>query len=181
MALESTQPLTEMSTRNLPGGKSGRGVGLTTLPPSVSLKMSEPQALTTLRASTACTGKTLRKGICGYCSSTNGKRTFLFDATDWFCCRKFYLPRFEQNTFCIQWCFEMWNVSPELTESDCLSWNLHFNNVFIFMSSLLSLSLSDFHFNFLVVVIKFLIFKNKETASNKHCANFYVWFYKIRS
>jgi hypothetical protein len=31
MALGSTQPLTEMSTRNLPGGK-----GLTTLPPSVS-------------------------------------------------------------------------------------------------------------------------------------------------
>jgi hypothetical protein len=37
MALESTQPLTEMSTRNLPGGvKGGRRVRLTTLPPSVS-------------------------------------------------------------------------------------------------------------------------------------------------
>jgi hypothetical protein len=37
MALESTQPLTEMSTRNLPGGvKGGQGVGLTTSPPSVS-------------------------------------------------------------------------------------------------------------------------------------------------
>jgi hypothetical protein len=37
MALGSTQPLTEMSTRNLPGGrKGGRRVGLTTLPPSVS-------------------------------------------------------------------------------------------------------------------------------------------------
>jgi hypothetical protein len=39
MALGSTQPLTEMSTKNLPGGggvKGGRCVRLTTLPPSVS-------------------------------------------------------------------------------------------------------------------------------------------------
>jgi hypothetical protein len=39
MALGSTQPLTEMSTRNLPGGggvKGGRCVRLTTLPPPVS-------------------------------------------------------------------------------------------------------------------------------------------------
>jgi hypothetical protein len=37
MALVSTQPLTEMSTRNLPGGvKGGRRIRLTTLPPSVS-------------------------------------------------------------------------------------------------------------------------------------------------
>jgi hypothetical protein len=31
MALESTQSLIEMSTRNFPGGKGGRRVGLTTL------------------------------------------------------------------------------------------------------------------------------------------------------
>jgi hypothetical protein len=40
MALGSTQPLTEMSTRNLKketwGVKGGRRVGLTTLPPSLS-------------------------------------------------------------------------------------------------------------------------------------------------
>jgi hypothetical protein len=37
MALGSTQHLTEMSTRNLPGGvKDGRHVRLTTSPPSVS-------------------------------------------------------------------------------------------------------------------------------------------------
>jgi hypothetical protein len=35
MALGSTQPLTEMSTRNLPGVNGGRRVGLTTLPPSM--------------------------------------------------------------------------------------------------------------------------------------------------
>jgi hypothetical protein len=35
MALGLTQPLTEMSTRNISwGGKGGRCVGLTTLPPS---------------------------------------------------------------------------------------------------------------------------------------------------
>jgi hypothetical protein len=36
VALGLTQPLTEMSTRSLPGGKGGRRVWLTTLPPSVS-------------------------------------------------------------------------------------------------------------------------------------------------
>jgi hypothetical protein len=40
MAPGSTQPLTEMSTGNLPGVKSGRRVRLTTLPPSVR-RMSE--------------------------------------------------------------------------------------------------------------------------------------------
>jgi hypothetical protein len=34
MALGSTQPLTEMSTREFPGGKGGRCVRLTTLPQS---------------------------------------------------------------------------------------------------------------------------------------------------
>jgi hypothetical protein len=40
MALESTQPLTEMSPRIFLGVKSGRRIGLTTLPPTVS-RMSE--------------------------------------------------------------------------------------------------------------------------------------------
>jgi hypothetical protein len=40
MALGSTQPLTKMSTRNLPGVKSGWRVGLIILPPSIS-QMSE--------------------------------------------------------------------------------------------------------------------------------------------
>jgi hypothetical protein len=34
MVLGSTQPLVKMSTRNIPGGKGGQCVGLTTSPPS---------------------------------------------------------------------------------------------------------------------------------------------------
>jgi hypothetical protein len=39
MALGSTQPLTEMNTRCIPGGKGGRCVRLTTLPPSCAVVM----------------------------------------------------------------------------------------------------------------------------------------------
>ena len=39
MALRSTQPLTEMSTREFPGGKCGRCIRLTTLPPSCAVVM----------------------------------------------------------------------------------------------------------------------------------------------
>jgi hypothetical protein len=48
MALGLTQPLTEMSTRNLPGGKwlQARKADLTAI--------YEPQRLTTLRTFTAC-------------------------------------------------------------------------------------------------------------------------------
>jgi len=37
MALGSTQPLTEMSTGAFPGGKGGRCIRLTTLPPSCAV------------------------------------------------------------------------------------------------------------------------------------------------
>jgi len=53
MALGSTQPLIEMSTRNISwGGKGSRCVGLTTLPPSCAecLKIWEPQPPGTLWA-----------------------------------------------------------------------------------------------------------------------------------
>jgi hypothetical protein len=57
MALGSTQPLTEISTRNLPGGK-GRPVrkadNLTAICEPIVQKMWEPRRLTTLWASTAC-------------------------------------------------------------------------------------------------------------------------------
>jgi hypothetical protein len=57
MALGSTHPLTEMSTRGLPGGK-GRPARKADKPTAVCepivLKMWEPRRLTTLRASTAC-------------------------------------------------------------------------------------------------------------------------------
>jgi hypothetical protein len=48
MALGSNQPLIEMSTRNLPGGKNGRRLGLTTLPLSMS-RMSENVGASTSR------------------------------------------------------------------------------------------------------------------------------------
>jgi hypothetical protein len=57
MSLELTQPLTEMSTTNLLGGK-GRPVhkadNLTAICEPIVKKMSEPQRLTTLWAFTAC-------------------------------------------------------------------------------------------------------------------------------
>ena len=54
MALGSTQPLTEINTRNISwgeGGKGGRCVGLTTLPPSCAdcFEIWEPQLPGTLR------------------------------------------------------------------------------------------------------------------------------------
>jgi len=51
MALGLTQPIIEMSTRNISWGKGGRCVGLTTLPPSCAdcLEIWEPQTSETLR------------------------------------------------------------------------------------------------------------------------------------
>jgi hypothetical protein len=54
--VKSTQPLTEMSTRNLPGGKGrpARKDNLTTICEPTVEKMWEPRRLTTLWAFTAC-------------------------------------------------------------------------------------------------------------------------------
>jgi hypothetical protein len=57
MALGSTQPLTEMSTRNIAGGKGRpphKTDNLTAICVPTALKMREPQRLTTLWASKAC-------------------------------------------------------------------------------------------------------------------------------
>jgi hypothetical protein len=56
MAMGSTQPLTEMSTRNLPGRKDrpAREADLTAICELIVMKMWEPRRLTTLWASTAC-------------------------------------------------------------------------------------------------------------------------------
>jgi hypothetical protein len=57
MAPGSTQPLTEMSTRNLPGGKgrtARKGDNLTAICEASVYKMWKPRRLTTLWASTAC-------------------------------------------------------------------------------------------------------------------------------
>jgi hypothetical protein len=55
MALGSAQPLTEMSTRNVPGGKRplAREADTVICEPNV-YKMWEPRRLTTLWAFTAC-------------------------------------------------------------------------------------------------------------------------------
>jgi hypothetical protein len=57
MALGSTQPLTEMSTENLPGGKerpARKADNLTVICEPIVQKIWEPRRLTTLWASTAC-------------------------------------------------------------------------------------------------------------------------------
>jgi hypothetical protein len=57
MALRSTQPLTEMSTRNLPGDEgqlAHEADNLTAVCEPTVYKMWEPQHLTTQWASTAC-------------------------------------------------------------------------------------------------------------------------------
>ena len=68
LALGSTQPLTEMSTRNISWGgvKGCRYVRLTTLPPSCAdcLEIWEPQPAGTLWASQVCNGIALPFFIC---------------------------------------------------------------------------------------------------------------------
>jgi hypothetical protein len=57
MALGSTQPLTQMSARNMPGGKgrpARKADNLTAICEPIVYKMWEPQHLTTLWDSTAC-------------------------------------------------------------------------------------------------------------------------------
>jgi hypothetical protein len=57
MALGSTQPLRDMSTNNIPGGKwwsARKADNFTAICEQIVQKMCEPQHLTILWASTAC-------------------------------------------------------------------------------------------------------------------------------
>jgi hypothetical protein len=57
MTLGSTQPLTEMSTRNLPGGKGPLALkadNLTAICDPIVQRMCEPRRVTTLWVSVAC-------------------------------------------------------------------------------------------------------------------------------
>jgi hypothetical protein len=56
-ALRSTKPLTEMNTRNLPGGKGrpeGKADNLTAICEPIVKQIKDPRRLTTLWASMAC-------------------------------------------------------------------------------------------------------------------------------
>jgi hypothetical protein len=65
MALGLTQPLIEMSTRNISWGKGGRCVELTTLTPSCidCFEVWEPQPLEILEPVQACNGIASRQKI----------------------------------------------------------------------------------------------------------------------
>jgi hypothetical protein len=66
VALGSTQPLTEMNTRNISWmDKGGRCLGLITLPPSCAdcLEISEPQPPGNLRACTGIASAALPVGL----------------------------------------------------------------------------------------------------------------------
>jgi hypothetical protein len=74
MALGSTQPLTEMRTRNLSwGGKGGRCVGLTTLPPSCA------DCLQILGASTSWISTGLSRPVMGLFYLFAGKRAVYYN------------------------------------------------------------------------------------------------------
>ena len=86
MALGSTQPLTEMSTRSISWGKSGRCVRLTTLPPSCAVVMiSGNLNLLELSGSLqACNGTTLPLSAAAnfYTSLTFFSSMYCFDPFD---------------------------------------------------------------------------------------------------
>jgi hypothetical protein len=71
IALEPTQPLPEMSTKNLPGGKrrqARKADTLTTINDMIVEKMWEPRHLTTVWAFTVCYGDSFT--FFYYCSDT---------------------------------------------------------------------------------------------------------------
>jgi hypothetical protein len=82
MALGSTQSLTEMSTRNLPGGKGRpafKADNLTAIREPIVQKMWEPRRLTTLWASLACYRST---SLFYYCYINFGRSVTVLNLTD---------------------------------------------------------------------------------------------------
>jgi hypothetical protein len=74
MALGSTQPLTEMSTKNLPGSKGWpehKADNLTAICKPTVYKMWEPRRFTTLRAFTACYKDSFALPLPGYSEWTS--------------------------------------------------------------------------------------------------------------
>jgi hypothetical protein len=104
MTLGSTQPLTEMSTRNLPGG-NGRPAceadNLTAICEPIGQKMCEPWHLTTLWVFTACykdsfTFYGVKIIILASCPGFESRHG---DKVSWRRCFFFFPPQFlEENT-----------------------------------------------------------------------------------
>jgi hypothetical protein len=87
MALGSTQPLTEMSTRNLPGGKgwpARKADNLTAICEPIVYIMGEPRRLTNLWAFKACYKDSFAPTGSGSLGNISlNRRKILSRVTDW--------------------------------------------------------------------------------------------------
>jgi hypothetical protein len=96
MALGSTQPLTDVSTKNLPGGK-GRAArkanNLTAICEPIVTKVWEPRRLTPLWASTDCYGDSLflLMGLKDHCF-LRGRRKSVTQANELPCALRYCCP-----------------------------------------------------------------------------------------
>jgi hypothetical protein len=93
MALGSTQSLTEMSTRNLPGVKGGRRVSLTTPPPSLS------------RLSRKNMGSSTSHNPMGLHGLLQWQLYFIFRSTKWF------LSSMRLDEYCLPMCLSFFSLA----------------------------------------------------------------------
>jgi hypothetical protein len=94
IALGSTQSLTKISTRKLPGGKgrpARRADNLATICESIVWKMWEPLRLTTLRTSTTCTGITLPYLTCVLFRKVSEIEIFHCTLPKWLIRKRYYV------------------------------------------------------------------------------------------